>query len=259
MLEGRIALVTGASRGIGAGIAKRMAAAGAEVVLSARGESALESVAKEIRESGGRTRTLVADLSRPEQVEALIADAGRVDVLVNNAAVEERMIPFLETSRSEFERTLEVGFWAACRLMQAFGAGMAERGSGAIVNISSTTACEPTPLIAAYIAAKASLEMMTRVAALELAARNVRCNAIRPGLMRTELAESMLTPETWAFMEGMTPMGRIGRVEEVAELATWLASDAARYVTGQSIAVDGGLTTGHFAMFGNLIFKQHPK
>jgi NAD(P)-dependent dehydrogenase (short-subunit alcohol dehydrogenase family) len=136
---------------------------------------------------------------------------------------------------------------------------MAERGSGAIVNISSTTACEPTPLIAAYIAAKASLEMMTRAAALELAARNVRCNAIRPGLMRTELAESMLTPETWAFMEGMTPMGRIGRVEEVAELATWLASDAARYVTGQMIAVDGGLTTGHFAMFGNLIFKQPPK
>ena len=74
----------------------------------------------------------------------------------------------------------------------------------------------------------------------ESAARNVRCNTIRPGLMRTELAESMLTPETWAFMEGMTPMGRIGRVEEVAELATWLASDAARYVTGQAIAVDGG-------------------
>src|SRR5262245_38644504 len=118
VLKGKVALVTGASRGIGAAIAKRMAAAGAQVVLVARGADALRSVAEEIADAGGIARPLVADLSNPACIEDLIAEAGAVDVLVNNAAVEEHMMPFLETPRAEFERTLEVGFWAACRLMQ---------------------------------------------------------------------------------------------------------------------------------------------
>jgi gluconate 5-dehydrogenase len=255
-LKGKIALVTGASRGIGAAIARRMAASGAQVLLVARSGDALRAIAAEIAGAGGSARTLAADLADPAGVARLIAEAGRVDVLVNNAAVEERMMPFLDTPRAEFERTFEVGFWAACRLMQELGAGMAARGDGVILNISSTTAREPTPLIAAYIAAKAALEMISRVAALELGPRSVRCNVIEPGLIHTELSEAMVSREMWEFMEGATPMGRLGRIEEIAELAAFLASDAARFITGQTIAVDGGMTAGHYAMFGNLIFKQ---
>jgi NAD(P)-dependent dehydrogenase (short-subunit alcohol dehydrogenase family) len=248
MLEDSRSLVTGASRGIGAAIARRLAAAGSEVILVGRTTSDLGRVRDEIHRQGGRAELAPADLAAPSEIERLVDAAGTVDILVNNAYGEPGIGPVIESDRVVFESALDVGFWAPYELIRALARGMVERGRGSIIQISSVTGESPLPGSAPYCCAKAALEMLTRVVAMELAPAGVRCNGVRPGAIRTRRLEEVGGD---GFIEHQTqaiPMGRLGEESEIADVVAWLASDASQYVTGQMITADGGMLAGQYLL-----------
>lgn len=253
VLEDRIALITGASRGIGEAIAKAMASAGAEVILSARGLEALNRVAAEIADAGGKARVVQTDLGDEAQVYALAAESSDADILVNNAAGDERQTPVLAEDEEHWRRSYAINFWAPYLLTRELGRKMVERGRGCIINISSIIARHPTPTTGAYVSSKAALEALSRVTAMELAPMGVRCNVIAPGLIDTELTRPMLTGPLLEYVVGAIPVGRLGSVEEVAGVAVFLASDAASFVTGQIINTDGGQTAGDYGILSAIM------
>ena len=248
VLAGRSALVTGASRGIGEAIAVAVAQAGAEVILASRGKEALETVAKTITDSGGSASIRPVDLCDKDDVRALAADAATVDILVNNAGNAEVFAPLTDISDQHWEQTFAVDFWAPMMLTRDVGARMCARGRGSIINISSNVAQYPPPLAAAYVSAKVALEALTRVAAMEFASSGVRCNAIAPGIIATELTQMMKQSAAWGFYRNAIPAGREGELSEVADFAVWLSSDQASYITGQIINVDGGASAGNHGL-----------
>lgn len=246
-LENKVAVVTGSSSGIGRSIALAFAREGAAVTVDYRGHpDEAKKVAEEIEGSGGRALVVRADVSKPEDVEGLIRETarefGRLDIMVNNAGIEEKM-PFLETPFEVYERVLAVnlsGAWLGC---QAAARRMVEQGEGGrIINVSSVHEERPMPTNSPYCAAKGGLRMLMRTIAVELAPHGITVNNIAPGAIETPLNENLNeNPEQMEELLSEIPLGRMGRPEEVAELALYLASGAASYVTGSTFYIDGGM------------------
>lgn len=245
-LQGKTALVTGSTRGIGLGITRAYAREGAHVVVNSRSAQECEKVVAELRAGGGRAVAIPADLSRSDEVRRLAREAaealgGRIDILVNNAG-QPRVAPSAELAEADYRYTLDLDLNAYFILSQEVGRGMLARGAGCIINVSSINATIAFPERLAYCVSKAGVNMLTKVLAIEWAARGVRVNAIAPGYIKTEmiasLAEQGKVDE--AVLARRTPMGRLGGPEEVAEAAVYLASDGASFITGAVLTVDGG-------------------
>ena len=247
-LEGRIALVTGAGSGIGRETAHVLARAGAHVLVSDVDAERASSAAAEVRAAGGSAEHHVLDVRDRSSVRtlvgALIERLGAIDVLVNNAGIVANTAAADVTER-EWREVLEVNlhgvFWCA----QAVGAHMLERGAGAIVNVASMAgivALDPQPQVH-YNVSKAAVIMLTRSLAVEWAPRNVRVNAVSPGYIGTELTKRGLCNAAWAERwMARTPLGRVGTPRDVANAVLYLASDAASFITGENVVVDGGYT-----------------
>jgi NAD(P)-dependent dehydrogenase (short-subunit alcohol dehydrogenase family) len=251
-LRGRVAVVTGASRGIGKAIALGLAGAGADVALVGRDESTLQPVAEEIEGSGGR-RTLcvpldVAQLEAiPPAVERILAHFGQIDILVNNAGTNVRK-ESINFTPEDWDAVLDTNLKGAFFLTQEVGKHMLSRRQGKVLNISSMTAFLGLPTVPAYTASKAALQQLTRLLAVEWADHNIQVNAIAPGWISTELTAPLKErPDLRARYEWVlsrTPAGRFGEPEELAGAAVFLCSPAADFITGQTIAVDGGILAG---------------
>ena len=240
-LTGRVALVTGASRGFGLATAKRLADRGASVAVHVRDAGRAETAARQVGERGF---AVSGDLGRPADLQAIVDQTlgrfGRLDVLVNNAAVA---LPtrFEKITEEEWRRTFEVNVTAVFLLIRAALPAMREQGYGRIVNLSSTAGKTVSTLGGAhYTASKAALQGLTRAAAKELGPYGITVNAICPGLFDTELTRENATPEQLAAIAQTFPIRRLGEAVEVADLVCFLASEAAGYITGASLDINGG-------------------
>lgn len=242
--HGKRALITGASKGIGRGLATAFAAHGADIVALARDDAGPAALKREVEELGRVCQTLRADLSDMNEVRRVAAQAEGlgVDILVNNAGVSFPESA-LTTSLENWERTFAVNVRAAFFLAQAFGGPMLARGWGRVVNISSQAGLIALEDHVAYCASKGALEMMSKTLALEWAAGGVTVNCVAPTVIATPMAEAAFpTPEAKAKMLRRIPVGRFGEVHEVAAAALFLASEAAAMTTGETLKVDGGWT-----------------
>ena len=241
-LEGKVALVTGASKGMGVGIAEAMAAAGAAVALVGRTKPALNEVAGRIRAGGGRAHVIACDVAAadaPEQiVDGTVAALGALDILVNNAGIFEPL-PFLEITLESFDRQFATNVRAPFAITQRALPHL--RGGGVVINMTSIAALVGFPGAAAYCATKGALEVMTKALTAEFAAEGVRFCAIAPGNIHTPMNDHLFElPGYEEAMLAMTPAKRIGEVADIANVAVFLASRAADYVHGASLLVDGG-------------------
>jgi len=248
-LEGRVALVTGASRGLGKAMAELFAAEGAAVAVLDLKPHWAEAAAEAITASGGRAIGIGADVSlraaMHDAVAATVAAFGGLHILVNNA-MWNRYDPIAEIAPETFDRMMAVGLGGAVWGIQAAAPVMQAGGGGSIVNIGSMAGRLGMPDSLLYCAVKAGVDGLTRSASIDLGKHNIRVNAIAPSTIATEGVVAMLTPEMLADREARSPMKRMGGVEDIAQTALWLASDRSGFVNGQSIAVDGGL--GHAFM-----------
>ena len=240
---GKVALVTGASRGIGEAIARRLAAEGATVVAAARTADALERIVGEIGAAGGKASPLTLDLSDAASIEegakAVFAAHGQVDILVNNAGVTEDNL-LLRMSREAWDRVLATNLTGVFLLTQAVVRSMLKRRFGRIVNVTSVVGLMGNAGQANYAASKAGLVGLTKSVARELASRNITCNAVAPGFIATSMTERMAGAARDA-LTGQIPLGRLGTPEDVAAAVAFLASEEAAYVTGHVLNVSGGL------------------
>jgi NAD(P)-dependent dehydrogenase (short-subunit alcohol dehydrogenase family) len=248
-LTGRVAVVTGASSGLGVGFARALAQAGASLVLAARRTDRLEALAAELGEAGVDVLPVACDVTDSSQVEALkdacLERFGRIDILVNNAGTTE-VAPAEDETEEAFLRVLNVNLNGSFYCAQRFGRVMLEAGAGSIINVASIFGFVGSGSIpqAGYAASKGAVVNMTRELAAQWARRGVRVNGIAPGFFRSEMTEEMFSDErSMSWLRRKTPAGRPGEVEELAGAVIFLASDASSYVTGQTIAVDGGWTT----------------
>lgn len=243
-LDGKVALVTGGSRGLGWGMAEALANAGAHVVLNGRNPDALQARADGLRSAGLAASVSafdVADIPAGKAaVEALVAEHGRIDILINNAGINIRKST-LDVSQAEWQEVIDVDLTACFMLAKAVAGGMVERRSGRIINIGSVMSILARPTIPAYAAAKSGLWGLTRVLAAELGPHRVTANAIAPGFFATDLNLSLTqSPEFNALIKRRVPMGRWGQPAELGGAAVYLASRAASYVNGHLLYVDGG-------------------
>jgi len=241
-LDGRCALVTGASRGIGAATARALDRAGARVALTGRSAPDLEEVANELAH---HPVVIVGDLRGPEAPGAIAERAldalGAVDVLVNNAATAARL-DTVDTDAALVDEMLAVNVRAPLLLIGALVPSMIERGGGAVVNVSSVSGVIGTPRRAAYAASKGALDAMTRSLAIELGPKGIRVNAVAPGVVDTALwTKNKAIPGVVEGIEQQTPLRRWADAEDIADVIVFLASDAARMVTGETISADGGM------------------
>ena len=254
-LSGKVAIVTGSSRGIGRAIAERLAEHGAKVVVSSRKAEACEAVAAGIRERGGEACVIPCHIGRKEELQALVdqtaARWGGVDVLVCNAAVNPYFGPSAGIPDDAYDRVMNSNvrsnFWLSNMVLP----GMAARGGGAIIVVSSIAGLRGTPTLAVYGLSKAADMQLVRNIAVEWGSRNVRANCIAPGLVRTDFARALWEdPENLKRRTRDTPLQRIGEPDEIAGAAVFLAAPSGSFMTGQTIVIDGGVTAGSAAIEG---------
>lgn len=246
-LEGKVALVTGASRGIGRAVALAFAGSGADIVPAARSEIHLESVAAEARALGRRASPVTCDVTDANQiaacVEGAVAAFGRIDILVNNAGGAGFIAPVLDT-RDEWWRTaIDLNLNSVFAFCKAVGRHMLKNGRGSVINVASTAGLHATPNRAFYGAAKAAVIHLSRTLAAEWGKSGVRVNALCPGWVKTDLTRPLWANNSAASATiGNVPLGRWGDPSDIAPAAVWLASDASAYVSGAVVTVDGGQT-----------------
>jgi dehydrogenase/reductase SDR family member 4 len=244
-LSGRVAAITGSSRGIGRAIALECAKMGASVVVSSRKIDACEEVVAEIRAAGGRATAVACNVGHKPDLEGLVAHAlrefGRIDILIPNAAINPVYGPSSEVSDDIWNKVLTTNLTATHWLCQLVLPGMAERGGGSVVMLSSIVSTMGAANIGIYAISKAAEAQLARNLAVEWGARGIRVNAIAPGVIKTDFAKALYeNPKAAATVSNMTCLKRLGEPDDIAGVAAFLASDAARYITGQMILVDGG-------------------
>ncbi len=242
-LDGKVALVTGASQGIGESIAKALAKQGALVVCAARTEAKLNTVAEAIRAEGGKADVVVMDLSNTESVKAAVATTlerhGALHILVNNAGITRDKL-LIQMKEEDFDVVINTNLKGAYTAIQAATKAMMKQRFGRIINIASVVGQMGNAGQANYVAAKAGLIGLTKSVARELASRNVTANAVTPGYIETEMT-SGLPEDVKAEFNKQIPLGRMGKPEDIAAAVSFLASDEAGYVTGQILSVNGGM------------------
>jgi NAD(P)-dependent dehydrogenase (short-subunit alcohol dehydrogenase family) len=247
-LDGRVAVVTGASKGIGEAIARALAESGARVVVSSRKQDAVDAVAHAIVAAGGEAIAVAANVGRPGEAESLVDRAvahwGGVDVVVNNAAANPVFGPVLDTDEAVFDKILAVNVKGPLALCRRAYPSMRARGAGSVINVSSIGGISPESGLGLYSVSKAALVSLTQVLAQEWGPDGVRANVICPGLIQTKFSQALWQDERiLQHMLSQQPIKRVGVPEDVAGLALFLASDAAAYCTGGVYMVDGGYLT----------------
>ena len=245
-LTGKVALITGASRGIGEAVAKLYAQFGAEVIISSRKMENIQSVVTAITEAGGKAAGIECHIGNSEAIKELIGEIkqryGRLDILVNNAATNPYFGHILDTGESAIDKTIEVNIKGYFLISQLAGQLMKENGSGVIINTASINGVSPGPMQGIYSITKAAIISMTESFAQECARYNIRVNAVLPGLTDTKFASALTKNEQMLkSVLPMIPMNRMAQPEEIAPAFLFLASDAASYITGVSLPVDGGI------------------
>ena len=243
-LKDKVAIVTGGSKGIGRAVALGLAECGAKVVVAARSKAELENVAAEIKAKGGDALAVETDLMVGARIDALVAAAreayGRIDILVNNAA-RSYLRPLMELREDGWDKIFGTNVKALWLLSRAAAKIMAEKGGGAIVNITTVGAVRGGAGMAAYHASKAAVNMLTKCMAVEWAALNINVNCVGPGLTKTDFSRPLWeNPDVEKMVASRIPKGRLGEVEDIVPAVLFLCSGGARYITGETIYVDGG-------------------
>ena len=244
-LTGKVALITGASRGIGEAIATAYAQAGAKVILTSRNQADLEHAASQIRAAGGQVLPLAAHSGDATAihsvVEQAIATYGGIDIAVNNAATNPHFGPILTAEDSHWDKILDVNVKGYFRVIKACVESMQARGGGKIINMASVAGLEPQPMMGVYSVSKAAVLMLTKVLAVELAPLNIQVNAIAPGFVKTKFSSVLWqTPQINEAILKLIPQKRMAEPEEIAGLALYLASPTSSFVTGSTFSIDGG-------------------
>ena len=250
-LEGKVALVTGSTRGIGLAIARELAAHGPKVVVSSRKADACERARNEIVAAGGEAFAFACNVGHKDQLQALVdatlAHYGAIDVLVCNAATNPYMGPLQKISDEAFDKIMGTNVRSNVWLCNMVIPQMAARGGGAVILLSSIASIQGTRLLGAYALSKAADSQLARNLAVEWGAKNVRVNCIAPGIVRTDFAKALYeNPQIHKLAVAHYPLGRLGEVEDIAGAAVFLAARAGAFVTGQTIVVDGGTTIAGF-------------
>ncbi len=252
-LTGKVAIVTGASRGIGEAVAASFAQAGAAVVFTARRQESLDLAAQRIRDAGGRALAVAAHAGQEADalnvVERTLAEFGRLDILVNNAGTNPHFGPVLSAEGSHWDKIFEVNVKGYFFMAKAAAPAMQHAGGGKIINMASIAGINPGPMMGVYSTSKAAVIMLTKVLAAELAGDNIQVNAIAPGFIKTKFSAALWTnPALNEAIERATPQGRVANPDEVTGAALYLASDASSFTTGSVLVVDGGITLGTIAL-----------
>jgi NAD(P)-dependent dehydrogenase (short-subunit alcohol dehydrogenase family) len=249
-MKGKVALVTGGSSGIGRAVCLKYAEKGASVVLAARREVEGQATAQMIRDAGGEAMFVQTDISKLSDIERLVATCvethGRIDYACNNAGMEGPMIPLIDYSEEDWDQIMDTNLKGTWRCMRAEIVQMMKQNVGSIVNVGSVLGLIGFPGASAYSATKHAMIALTKVAAQEHAEHNIRVNVVCPGLIDTDMAERFTggaDTESEQFIMSLTQMRRRGTPEEVAEAVIWMSSDAASYMTGHSMVIDGGVLT----------------
>jgi dehydrogenase/reductase SDR family protein 4 len=245
-ISGQVVLITGSTRGIGKSIAEMMAAAGAKVVVSSRKADACEAVAKEIKAAGGTAIAVPCNVSDKDQLENLVAETekqlGPISTLVCNAATNPAYGPMANLEDKVFDKIMSTNVMASIRLMNRVAPGMAKMGGGAIILISSVAGLTGSKTIGVYGVTKAADIQLARNYALELGPQNIRVNCVAPGLIKTDFSTLLWEGKKGEDFIARNPMGRLGDGDDIAGVVMFLATKAAKYVTGQTIVADGGST-----------------
>ncbi|MHA1984666.1 MAG: SDR family NAD(P)-dependent oxidoreductase [Candidatus Hodarchaeales archaeon] len=253
-ISDKVALITGASRGIGESIAQLFASMGAKVILSSRKQEGLDIVANKLKEIGGEVLPIAAHTGDSYAIENMMNQAvdtyGGIDILVNNAGTNPHFGEILTAEESHWDKILDVNLKGYFRMAKAVVPSMKSRGGGKIINIASVAGIKPSPGMGVYCVSKSAVLMLTRVLALELAKDNINVNAIAPGFIKTRFSSAIWSNEAGEQMLlKETPLKRIGEPKDVSDLALYLASPASNFVTGSVFVVDGGLEISSFMDF----------